>query len=91
VVLAVHRHNQIGLADVPHVFRREFTSGRQNRRVALDRAAIDPRGDGRDFFVVERDIVLVLSNADGLSRCHGGISRFETRSLIERAHGRASS
>jgi hypothetical protein len=26
-----------------------------------------------------------------LSMCHGGISRFVTRDLIDRAHGRASS
>ena len=41
-------------------------------------------------FVRERRIVLELDARMAIDELHGGISRFDTRALMERAHGRTS-
>ena len=99
-VRAVHRHDKVGLADVPRVLRRELPRGRHVRGISLRRSRIDPFRDGGDFSVVQRDVVLVFPDAHRfveVPRWHLAVlhARFDrarpgTRVLVgDERHGRA--
>ena len=60
------RHLQIRLADEPLRLRLEGPRRRHVGRVALRRARVHPADDGGDLVVVQRAVVLVVADADGL-------------------------
>ena len=64
--------------------------GRQILRIALHRSAVNPADNGVHCSSVSDMSFLNFCTPTPRSMCHGGICRVATRSLMERAQGRAS-
>ena len=62
----VHLHDEIRLADVPRVFGRELLRRRHVGRVARGGPGVGPSGDQGNLVVGQRQVILVLPDADGL-------------------------
>ncbi len=60
----VHLHDEVRLADVPLVLGREGLRGRHVGGIALRRAGVRPLHDGGDLVVGQRQVVLVVADAD---------------------------
>ena len=71
-------YDDIRLADLPRLLVRELTRRRHVGGISLQRAAVHPLDDRRDFLVAQRLSLSKCCTPTFLSMNHGGISRAAT-------------